>query len=176
MNIFIVFFLTGIWHGAAFTFIAWGLWHGLFNLAERVIRQFKKKHEIQPAKGAAAVAASVWGHVYTLLVVIIGWVFFRASGLTEGVKYALSLFGLYNEAAASHLTLRYYMDNWTLCVLIIGLVMATPLPKLVLTRVTQKLPAPVCDIVCNLTLLAAMLLCVLQVASNTYSAFIYFQF
>ena len=60
--------------------------------------------------------------------------------------------------------------------MILGLVMATPLPKMLLQKLQSKLPEPVYDIGRNIGLLLALLLCVLQVASNTYSAFIYFQF
>ena len=61
-------------------------------------------------------------------------------------------------------------------VTLVGIAMATPLPKLLAQKVQQRLPAPVYDICRNVGLLLVLLLCVLQVASNTYSAFIYFQF
>jgi len=176
LNVAIVFLLTGIWHGAAFTFIAWGIWHGVFNLSERVVRNWKKKRGTPPATGLKAVLSSVAGHVYTLLVVLIGWVLFRASGLTHGKEFLLSMVGLHNANSYDYLRLRYYLDNWTLCVLIVAIVMATPLPKLVLEKAKQKLPEAVCDIAANTLLMLALILCVLQVASNTYSAFIYFQF
>ena len=173
LNVAIVFLLTGIWHGANYTFIVWGLWHGLFNLSERVVRQFKKKRNIPEATG---VVASGLGHVYTLLVVIIGWVFFRAADLNTGLQYVGSMFGLCNDAATNYLTLGYYLDRWTLCALVLALVCATPLPKLLLSKVQKKLPEAAADIISNVFWLGALLLCVLQVASNTYSAFIYFQF
>lgn len=175
-NIAIVFLLTGIWHGAAFAFIAWGIWHGFFNLAERFVRNWKKKRGIAPATGIKAGIGSIFSHAYTLLVVLIGWVFFRASGLRHGAKYVLSMFGLHNASQYNYLSLRFYLDNWTVSVLVIALVMATPLPKMALEKIKQKLPEPVCDIAANVVLLMTLLLCMLQVASNTYSAFIYFQF
>ena len=176
LNVAIVFLLTGIWHGAAYTFIVWGLWHGLFNICERLVRQFKKKHNIPEPTGAKAVIASVAGHIYTLLVVVIGWVFFRAPELLTGYQYVRSMFGLFNDGAANYLTLRYYLDNWTLCALVAAVVASTPILKRIGTKLQAKLPAPVYDIGTNVLLLGVLLLCVLQVASNTYSAFIYFQF
>ena len=172
LNVAIVFLLTGIWHGANYTFIAWGIWHGLFNLIEKVLRGKKKKDPSPLRKGLSATL----GRVYTLLVVIIGWVFFRASDLHHGVDYVKSMFGLLELGAAGYETLGFYLDRWTLSVLIVGLVMATPLPKLLLEKASKKLPTAVCDIAANVVLLLALLLCVLQVASNTFSAFIYFQF
>ena len=174
LNVAIVFLLTGIWHGAAFTFIFWGIWHGFFNMAERVLRTRKKEEKTIPVW--RKIFSSLLSHGYTLLVVLIGWVFFRATGLRTGAKYVLSLFGLFNHNAVGYETLRLYLDNWTACALVVALVMATPLPKLLMEKVQAKLPVAVYDIGRNIVLLGAMLLCVLQVASNTYSAFIYFQF
>ena len=176
LNVAIVFLLTGIWHGAAYTFIVWGIWHGLFNIAERVIRQYRKKKNIPEPTGPKAAVKSALGHIYTLLVVIIGWVFFRAADLPTGYGYVLSMFGLGNDAAANYLTLAYYLDKWTLCALIWAVVAATPLPKLALAKLTSRLPEAVCHITGHIFWLGALLLCILQVASNTYSAFIYFQF
>ena len=176
LNVAIVFLLTGIWHGAAFSFIAWGLWHGFFNLMERVVRSRKKEQLGKEPSRLGMVISNGMGHIYTLLVVMIGWVFFRAPGLKAGLKYVLSMFGLYNAPEFSYMLPAYYLDNWTVCALILGLVMATPLPKLLLEKLRSKLPPMVCDVVGNAGLLLALLLCVLQVASNTYSAFIYFQF
>ena len=176
LTVAIVFLLTGIWHGAAFTFIFWGVWHGAFNLLEKIWRTVKKKKNIPDAAGVKKGILDIFGHIYTLLVVIVGWVFFRAADLKHGVKYVLSMFGLYNSPVAGYETLGFYLDKWTFAVLIVALVMATPIPKLLLEKAEKKIPAPIYDICRNTMLLLVLLLCVLQVASNTFSAFIYFQF
>lgn len=176
LNVSIVFLLTGIWHGASFSFVLWGIWHGLFNLAERWIRQRnagkpKKEHSLV---GSALVSGLQ--HAYTLLVVMVGWIFFRVPGLKNGLNYLLSLFGLHNDPSVCYLLPSYYLDRWTLCALVLGLLMATPLPKRLVEAAGKKLPVPVAHVIRDLALLVALVLCVLQVASNTYSAFIYFQF
>lgn len=176
LNIAIVFLLTGIWHGAAFTFIFWGIWHGIFNLSERVIRIRNKNKPQKEYAPALKVAGAATGHIYTLLVVMIGWVFFRAESLTYGIEYVASMFGLNQTAQLQFYTLRHYLDNWTLTVLILGLVMATPLPEITVKAIAKRIPEPVFDLVTNSTLLLMLMLCMLQVASNSYSAFIYFQF
>ena len=168
-NVSVVFLLTGIWHGASYNFILWGIWHGLFNLAERFLRQHTPKKE-------PGVLGKTLQHGYTLLVVMIGWVFFRVPGLRNGLHYVLSLFGLYNDYSLCYLLPSHYLDGWTLCVLILAIFMATPLPKLLVEKLGKKLPMPLGCILRDIALLAAMILCILQVASNTYSAFIYFQF
>lgn len=176
LNVSIVFLLTGIWHGASFSFILWGIWHGLFNLAERWIRQRNSNKPQKEHPPAVAVLIAALQHIYTLLVVMIGWVFFRVPGLRNGLNYLLSMIGLHNDFSQAYLLPSYYLDRWTLCVLVLGVLMATPLPKQLVAAVGRKLPAPVAAVIRDVALVAALLLCILQVASNTYSAFIYFQF
>ena len=176
LNVSIVFLLTGIWHGASYSFILWGIWHGLFNLTERWIRQRNARKPQKERTPVVATLIAALQHVYTLLVVMVGWIFFRVPGLKNGLNYLLSLFGLHNDPSKTYLLPSYYLDRWTLCALILGIFMATPLPKLLVEAVGKKLPAPATAVIRDVALLAALLLCILQVASNTYSAFIYFQF
>ena len=176
LNIAIVFLLTGIWHGAAFTFIVWGIWHGIFNLGERVFRIRNKARPKKEHRLPLKVIGAATGHIYTLLVVLIGWVFFRAESLTYGLEYVRSMFGLCETSQLQFYTLYHYLDNWTLTALIVGLIMATPLPEISLRFIAKKIPEWIYDIVTNGLLILALLLCILQVAANSYSAFIYFQF
>lgn len=174
LNVAIVFLLTGIWHGAAYTFILWGIWHGFFNMMERVFRRKKETSEELKPKSVKTILVYVFSHIYTLLVVIIGWVFFRAPGLKTGLKYLLSMFGVNNETA--YMLPGYYLTNWTITILILAIILATPIPKKIVSAVAEKLPTPLVSICRDVVLLMVLLICVLQVASNTYSAFIYFQF
>ena len=175
-NVSVVFLLTGIWHGASFSYILWGIWHGLFNITERLLRQRNKNKLPKERSRVASVLISVFQHTYTLLVVMIGWIFFRIPGLENGWNYLLSLVGLHNDLRICYLLPSYYLDNWTLCVMILGLCMATPWPKRLAEAAGKRIPVPVSAVIRDLALLGALVLCVLQVASNTYSAFIYFQF
>lgn len=81
INLSIVFLLTGFWHGAAWQFIVWGLYHGAFLIIERV--GFRKILDRLP---------SVIRHIYTMLVVIVGWVFFRADNIGAAVDYIKAMF------------------------------------------------------------------------------------
>lgn len=168
--------LTGIWHGASFSFVLWGVWHGLFNLTERIIR---KCNENKPQKEHSAIVTtliSVVQHIYTLLVVMVGWVFFRVPGLKNGLHYLMSMFGLYNDTSICYLLPSHYLDRWTIMALILGVTMATPIPSKVVIAIGKRLPETVASVIRDIVLLAVLILCVMQVASNTYSAFIYFQF
>lgn len=166
--------LTGIWHGAAFTYIAWGIWHGIFNLTEKFIKSHSKSKEVT-GRNFKRVIVSVFQHVYTMLVVMLGWVMFRSSGIKHAFNYIKSLFGL-NNPETSVYNVWLYLNKWSFLILILGLIMCTPLLKklygLLKRKVNEKILTPVKYIL----LLALLLLCVLQVASNSYSAFIYFQF
>src|SRR5690606_29257364 len=75
INLFIVFFVTGFWHGAAWSFIFWGLFHGLFLVLERSKILNTQKWPL------------FFQHVYVIVVVMVGWVFFRAETLNEAFKY-----------------------------------------------------------------------------------------
>lgn len=174
LNVAIVFLLTGIWHGAAFTYIAWGIWHGIFNLTEKFIKSHSKSKEVT-GRNFKRVIVSVFQHVYTMLVVMLGWVMFRSSGIKHAFNYIKSLFGL-NNPEISVYNVWLYLNKWSFLILILGLIMCTPLLRklygLLKRKVNEKILTPVKYIL----LLALLLLCVLQVASNSYSAFIYFQF
>ncbi len=82
LNLLIVFLLCGAWHGASWTFVIWGAWHGAFLVVERL--GLGKLLEKLPA---------IVGHVYTLVAVMIGWVYFRAATLEQANDYLTALFG-----------------------------------------------------------------------------------
>lgn len=82
LNLLIVFFITGLWHGAGLNFIAWGLYFAFFSIIERLfLGTLLKKNPIKPLN---------W--LYTMLVVMIGWVLFRSPNLFEALRYFKYLF------------------------------------------------------------------------------------
>lgn len=103
-NLLIVFLLCGIWHGANFTFIVWGLWHGFFICLERA--WLGKKLEKLP---------SILQHSYLILVVLLGWVFFKAEDLSQAFKYISALFR-FNSAS-----LVFTSEIFSLTMLVIGI-------------------------------------------------------
>lgn len=86
-NLLIVFFLCGLWHGAAWTFVAWGLYHGAFLVFERIGGRFHLK------------IPRVVKLLYTLTIVLIGWVLFRCESFSQMLAYLSSMFGATNEPA-----------------------------------------------------------------------------
>jgi alginate O-acetyltransferase complex protein AlgI len=96
-NLVTVFFLCGLWHGASWTFVIWGLFHGTFLVVERL--------------GLADAVKRLWPpvrHAYLLAIVMIGWVFFRAETLTAALAYLKSLAGL-TVAAPTPFLVTWYL-------------------------------------------------------------------
>ena len=152
LNLLIVFALCGLWHGADWTFLLWGLWHGLFLCLER-LSFIKKLQEALPK----------WVRwCYAALVVLLGWVLFRADNLGMALQYAGNLFSLEGVWISEVLTVQ------SGAALLAGIVCCLPLPRPrqnALTETVYTLMA--------LTLLAACALCL---AGGTYNPFIYFRF
>lgn len=179
-NLAMVFLLTGVWHGAYYTFIAWGVWHGFFIVLERVIRNVRGKRIVheeakKPGPIRSAITSAV-SYVYTMAVVLIGWVMFRTPTVPYGVQYLLSMVGLNNISLTNYISMDYYLDQETMPLLLLALLMSTPLPEKLYHVAKKYVPDTIFEILQNVVLLLALLLCVLQVATSTYSEFIYFQF
>lgn len=161
INLSVVFFMTGMWHGASFTFILWGLYHGFFQIAERSgLKRFLGRHKII-------------SHLYVSVIVVFGWVLFRAEGLRQaGVMVKRMLFPWrYTE---SSFVIQHVLGNRTIFIIIIAL-SGCGLLQCVLKKSSMdvKLKNSYFDIVyCT----AILVLCIAMLASNTYNPFIYFRF
>ncbi|MEQ1907049.1 MAG: MBOAT family O-acyltransferase, partial [Pirellulaceae bacterium] len=92
LNLLVVFFLCGLWHGASWTFVVWGLYHGCFLMLERT--------KLGDCLGRLS---KVLRHAYALLIVIVGWVFFRADTLTQALSFLRAMFGFTGAVLSAHL-------------------------------------------------------------------------
>lgn len=117
MNKFIVFFLTGLWHGANWTFICWGLLHGIGVSIENLIQKICAKTHAQVSKGISAVI-KLFSHIYVLLFVMIAFIIFRADSLWVAVTMIGKLFGGFgsNAIAFSCMTPTYLVALILACV------------------------------------------------------------
>src|SRR5262249_13051518 len=104
-NLVTVFFLCGLWHGASWNFVIWGLWHGAFLVVERVVRDAPSGRRRIDAPVAGW---PIWPHLYTMAVVIIGWVFFRADTLAGALAFLKAMAGL-TAAEPTLYTVRWYL-------------------------------------------------------------------
>lgn len=164
INLIIVFFCTGLWHGANWTFVVWGLFHGVFQLLEKgpFGRWLNNK------------APRVVAHIYALLVVTVGWVFFRADTLTDAITYLGRMFGF---TFGQGFIPAGYLNGYNIVVLILAVL---------LCGLWQKLLPRIYGVhVCNAKEISIwdILLCILialwagtMIVCGTYNPFIYFQF
>ena len=162
-HLFIVFLVTGIWHGASWTFIVWGLWHGLFVILERMFA-----HSLWYKRIPSAVKTIV-----TLLIVALGWVLFRAANLAEALTYFKLLFGLGSDTSSLEFTFMYYFNPQLVFTLIIACFLSAPLVSKLELFLSQKSWLKVGRVVLMSVL---MVISLMFVMTGTYNPFIYFQF
>jgi alginate O-acetyltransferase complex protein AlgI len=173
-NLMLVFLLCGLWHGASWTFAIWGFYHGLFLILERL--------------GLSNLLLRIgqeYRHLYTLLVVIVGWVFFRATDLAQAVGHLTAMIGFGSgKGIAYHVWLYLHPD--VALALIIGALGSTPylsrLGQRIIERanrqpraLTEALPA-LSGWVMVAGLYTIFLLSLLGIAGGNYNPFIYFRF
>ena len=160
-NLLIVWLCTGIWHGASWTFIFWGLFHGGIILLEKfVLKNFLEK------------VPGVIRCVFTLLMVLIGWVFFFSSDLGSAFRWLGQMFGI-GATGFLDSTSLYYLSG-SAVILVISALGAYPLPAKLAARVYKGSQTPVMVSIVWFALLLA--LCIAGMMSSTYSSFLYFQF
>lgn len=157
LNIFVVWVLTGIWHGANWTFLCWGLLYFGLLISERLTGFYKK--------------LGSFSHVYTMLVVIFAWVIFRADTLTAGVEYIGSMIGVHCKGFVDEVFFDLLQSSFT--VLVVSIFLSYPLYPKIMNRLTsEKAKQGVRAALC----LAIFALSVIQIVASTYSPFIYFNF
>lgn len=160
-NLFAVWFLTGLWHGANFTFIAWGLMYFVLIAAEKLTGFDKKSSKgIMPFK---------W--LYTMLFVVLGWVLFRADSIQDAFAYIKSMFALGSNVVFDGMFTGYMKQNAVL--FIIGILLSTPIIK----RCSEKLKTNKAgSFVTVLLLIGLFILCISSLVGSSYNPFIYFNF
>lgn len=160
VNKMIVFVCTGIWHGASFNFLFWGIYHGFFLMLEEYIPFIGKK---------GGKLKSFFQHVYALLVVCVGFVFFRADTMKQGCFWIREMFTDFGwKASAMSLTLQQLTPVY-LVTLAAALVAAVPVNSMLKKYKWYEGFNYVLS-------LAGFALCVLSLAGGTYNPFIYFRF
>lgn len=175
-NKLIVFFCTGLWHGANWTFIVWGLWHGFFIVAEDAVKKLFRieKH----GKGGRNPVMAVLKHLYTLLVVLIGFVIFRADNIEQAVSMIRAMFSGISASAQTGLLLARCLTPLTMFALLLGLVGSTPILPMVCHKAERQTgSARTCLRVINYAAVLVLLLVdILHLSAASYVPFIYFQF
>lgn len=175
-NLLVVFFLTGLWHGAAWSFIVWGLYHGAFLMLERF-----------GLDRLLAALPRVLRHVYALVVVMVGWVFFRAADLPAALDYLAVMLDPRAFGPLS-LALQHLLDTEVLLAFAAGLVFAFPILQAAMTRLqaprsdapSPNLPAHLdtrsAHVVPTPVLAAGLVISIAVLVNSTLNPFLYFRF
>jgi alginate O-acetyltransferase complex protein AlgI len=169
LNLVIVFFLCGLWHGASWSFVVWGLYHGAFLVLERLGLGARLQRAWRPLR-----------HAYLLLAVMVGWVFFRADTLPQALAFLQALSG-FGAAQPTPYAPGHYLDAELWLALVAGAIGATPVvPWLARRHEAVRAASPArggaWDAAATAALSLLLLASVLQVAARSYNPFIYFRF
>ena len=157
-NLFVVWALTGIWHGANWTFIVWGLYYFVLLLFEKVVAShFLDRHRIV-------------GHIYTMIAVVIGWVVFRCEDLRSAMRFIGQMFGVGSLGLADDLCVELLGSGTVF--LLFAVVLAVPLSGKLMERISGKTKTVAVIGTSMFVLLLSALACV----KATYNPFIYFNF
>lgn len=157
LNIMIVWFLTGLWHGASYNFILWGVYYGLLLMVEKL---FLKKYLRRLPK--------VVSHIYTMLFVMIGWVLFASEHLKGVISYLSVMFGNAPLVNSSFL----YLIRSNFVFLIIGIIASLPVGK----ELYAKLPKKSKTVLMLLLSIVSIYICTAYLLDSTYNPFLYFRF
>lgn len=167
-NLLIVFTLCGLWHGAAWTFLIWGLYHGFFLVIERMgFRNLLAHHLWRPFQ-----------HIYLLLVIMVGWTFFRCETLEGALSMLTRMLGVGGEGA--FIGIDEYLNAEVLAVLFFAILFSTPLPA----RLFYALPinaasafrANGSQLLQSAIVVCLILLVTAKLMASAYNPFIYFRF
>lgn len=163
-NLITIFFLTGLWHGASWHYIAWGLWHGMFLLIERFFRTRKQNIKIP----------KILKFVYVFVVVVLGWVMFRANGLKTSLKYICAMFGIGTNPDNTW-TQLYIHDYFV--VFIIGIICALPVIPFLRAKIeTNSKAKKIADFIKPIIIGLLFIVSIAYTVTTTYNPFIYFNF
>lgn len=156
INLLVVFTICGLWHGAAWNFVVWGIYHGLFRMLEYFLKD--KFHFC---------CSGIVGRVFTLFVVCLGWVFFRAESVTRAFGYLGVMFGGEKLAGLQFYQFGYYVPVkvWVIALLATGLAVF-------------RLPGKfrINDCVKGIAAVIVLLISMAYMSDASFTPFIYFQF
>ena len=163
-NIFIVWVLTGIWHGANWTFVIWGLMFGIMLIIEKL---FLTKHlEKMP---------SILQRIYVLFTVMISFIIFNANSIGEAWNNIIGLFGANGESLINASTV-YYLKSY-LVVLVIAIIGSTPLLKNIIEKLKTKTNAnKIINLLEPIAMASILIIVTAYLVDNSYNPFLYFRF
>ena len=158
-NLLVVWAATGIWHGASWNYLIWGLYFFVLLMLEKffLLKVLSK-------------APALVGHVYTLFFVVVSWAIFAIEDFSQLGSYLKVMFGL-GGVPLMDAKLGYYVTSY-LPILLVAAVASTPLGA----KLYHKLKTPAAEVVCTVLVLAGLVVCTAYLVDGTYNPFLYFRF
>ena len=162
-NILIVWMLTGLWHGASWNFVLWGLYYGVLLLLEKFV--FNKILEKTP---------NWFKHFYTMFLVVVGWMIFAFDDMTILKEYASMMFGVGGVSFINNHAL-YYLKNY-LIIFILAIIFSMPVYKLAKEKLSKVKNTKSVFIVSLIIYTVLFIVVVSYLVNDTYNPFLYFRF
>lgn len=161
-NICVVWLLTGLWHGASWNFVLWGLYFLVFLVIEKLfLKKFLKN--------------GIFSHLYTLVIVLFSFVIFNMPDLASIGDFFRSILG-FNNLSFANMQSLYYLKNY-LVILIVASICSTPLLKILSEKLqNQKFFKTLINVASPICYIGLALLCSANLLSNSFNPFIYFRF
>ncbi len=157
-NIFVVWFLTGFWHGAGWNYIIWGVFYAVILIAEKLLYgKFLENHRIL-------------SHIYVILITLISFTIFNRENMGDMISYFRLMFGLSGAPAITAETL-YYIKNYAVIILVAA-VGSTPVMK----KLTDKIPEKARYILTPFFIVGVFLLSTAYLVDGSFNPFLYFRF
>lgn len=165
INLIIVFFATGLWHGASFNFIAWGLYYGAFLIVEKMfLLKILKNNKLKFINS-----------IYTLLVVIVGWVLFRANGLMHALELIKLMFSF--DFKTIYVLLPTYINLRIIYIIALAILFSGPLQVVAKKLKNYNKVVSIYQSKLEFVIIGfLMLACISELAASSYNPFIYFRF
>ncbi len=173
LNLLIVFFVTGFWHGASWNFVAWGMLHGMFMIIEKL--------------GFDKILSKIWRpvqHLYTIFIVVMAWVLFRAEDFSHAWGYYKAMFS-YKSININADVLDIFLNSELYIILIIALLSSTRIWVVIYNRGTslfsqnslqKNIAVGLWNILVLLFIVGVMAMATNSLVANSYNPFIYFRF
>lgn len=165
VNKIIVFFFTGLWHGANMTFVVWGLVHGLFLMLESYKIIPLEKIKFKPIK-----------HIYTMLVVTVTFVIFRAENLSQAWLFIKEMFTGFNMTQQSLSIFTQQLTPLFIVAIVAGIIFSMPIVKKIENKTLMSNAVYKVEYISYIGTLAMLILCIISLSASTFNPFIYLQF
>ncbi len=158
-NLSVVFLLTGFWHGAAWQFVVWGIYHGFFSVLERIgLNKILKK------------TPKLFRHIYTMVIVVVGWVFFRADNLGKAFRFLRNMFLINLSGFKNYLIVEQFTSIFWICFFISIIFSVTQIDLSTRIKIWKN------NTFVRIRYLLLWVISILYLIGLSYNPFIYFKF